>query len=44
MNKEHEQFTEAAVREIRRRIGRKFFPTEKIRIVLGGLRGEHGIA
>jgi predicted acylesterase/phospholipase RssA len=34
------QFTEAAVREIRRKTRRKFAPEEKVGIVLEGLRGE----
>jgi transposase len=35
--------TEAIVREIRRNTRRKFSSEEKIRIVLGGLRGEESI-
>ena len=38
------QSSEAAVREIRRRMRRKFSPEEKIRIVLEGLRGEQSVA
>ena len=35
---------ESKVREIRRKIRRKFSAEEKIRIVLDGLRGEESIA
>jgi transposase len=35
---------EKVVREIKRKTRRKFSSTEKIRIVLGGLRGEETIA
>ena len=38
MSKARKQSTEAAVREIRRKTGRKFAPEQKIRIVLEGLR------
>ena len=44
MSKDRKQFTEAAVRDIRRRTRRKFSPEEKIRIVLEGLRGEQSVA
>ncbi|MEO1935869.1 MAG: hypothetical protein ABGX04_13930 [Myxococcales bacterium] len=40
MSKERKQFTEAAVREIRRCTCRNVSPGEKFRIVLEGLRGE----
>ena len=44
MTSPKKQFTEAAVREIRRRTRRKFSPEEKIRIVLEGLRGEESVS
>ena len=44
MPQKKKQSTEAAVREIHRRIRRKFAPEEKIRIVLKGLRGEPSIS
>jgi len=44
MTRTKKQSTEAAVREIRRRIRRKFAPGEKVRIVLEGLRGEQSIS
>ena len=40
MSGSKKQSSEAAVREIRRRTGRRFSAEEKIRIVLEGLRGE----
>ena len=43
MSKERKQSTEAAVWEIRRRTRRKFFPEEKIRIVLEGLLRDNRI-
>jgi hypothetical protein len=44
MTSKKKQSTESAVREIRRRIRRKFAPEEKVRIVLEGLRGEQSIS
>jgi transposase len=39
-----EQGVDSTVREIRRKTRKKYSAEEKIRIVLEGLRGEHGIA
>jgi transposase len=39
-----EQDVESTVRQIRRKTRKKYSAEEKIRIVLEGLRGEHGIA
>ncbi len=44
MTSHNKQSTEAAVREIRHRIRRKFSPEEKIRIVSEGLRGEQSVS
>lgn len=44
MPRRKKQSSEAAVREIRRRIRRLFSAEEKIRIVLEGLRGEVSVA
>ena len=44
MPREKKQSSEAAVREIRRRIRRRFSAEEKVRVVLEGLRGEMSVA
>ena len=44
MSAEQNRSPESVVREIRRKTRRKFTPSEKIRIVLEGLKGEESIA
>ena len=44
MSAEQSRSPESVVREIKRKTRRKFTPSEKIRIVLEGLKGEESIA
>jgi transposase len=44
MSAEQNRSPESVVREIKRKTRRKFTPSEKIRIVLEGLKGEESIA
>ena len=44
MTSHKKRSSEAAVRETRRRIRRKFSAEEKVRIVLEGLRGEQSVS
>jgi len=44
MGAEQNRSPESVVREIKRKTRRKFTPSEKIKIVLEGLRGEESIA
>lgn len=44
MSAEQNRSPESVVREIRRKTRRKFTPSEKISIVLEGLKGEESIA
>lgn len=44
MSAEQNRSPESVVREIRRKTRRKFTPSDKIRIVLEGLKGEESIA
>jgi transposase len=44
MKPKTDQSPESVVREIKRKIRRKFNPEEKIRIILEGLKGEDSIA
>lgn len=44
MSRKNKQCSEAAVRDIRRRTPRNFWPEEKIRIVFDELRGKMSVA